>query len=67
MFAQAVVSHQFGHKLELFAIPTYVTNAGRAVSGDASQALFKHAFNVPVGGAIQVEAEPPEAAAAETN
>ena len=48
VFAQAVVSHQFG-RAEIFAVPTFVTNAGRAVSGQASVALFKHAANVPVG------------------
>ena len=53
-FAQAIVSRQFGKRLELTLIPTYVTNAGRAVSGTASVALFKHAFNVPVGIAFLV-------------
>jgi hypothetical protein len=53
-FAQAILSRQFGEKLELFAIPTYVTDAGRAVSGDATVALFKTAFNVPVGAALRI-------------
>lgn len=53
-FAQAIVSRQFGEKLELFAIPTYVTDAGRAISGEATVALFKTAFNVPVGAALRV-------------
>ena len=48
-FAQAIVSRQFGRKAEIFALPTVVSNAGRAVSGDASVALFDYAFNVPVG------------------
>ncbi len=48
-FAQAIVSRQFGRKAELFAIPTFATNAGRAVSGDDSVALFDYAFNMPVG------------------
>ncbi len=48
-FAQAIVSRQFGRKAELFALPTIATNAGRAVSGDASVALFDYAFNMPVG------------------
>ena len=48
-FAQAIVSHQFGRRAELFAIPTFVTKAGRAVSGNSSGALFSNAFNVPVG------------------
>ena len=48
-FAQAIVSRQFGRKAEIFAMPTIATNAGRAVSGDDSVALFDYAFNVPVG------------------
>lgn len=55
LFAQAIVSRQFGNRVELFAIPSYATNAGRAVSGSSSTALFSHAFNVPVGGAIVVK------------
>jgi hypothetical protein len=47
-FAQAIVSRQFGRKAELFLLPTFATNAGRAVNGDASGALFEHAFNMPV-------------------
>ncbi len=53
-FAQAILSRQFGRRLEVTAIPTYVTDAGRAVSGTASTALFKNAFNVPVGIAFMV-------------
>ncbi|MEK6372048.1 MAG: DUF5777 family beta-barrel protein [Acidobacteriota bacterium] len=49
LFAQAIVSRQFGLRAEIFAIPTFVTDAGRAVSGDKSVALFTNAFNVPVG------------------
>lgn len=48
-FAQAIVSRRLGTKAEIFALPTFVTNAGRAVTGDTSGALFEHAFNVPVG------------------
>ncbi len=47
-FAQGIVSRRFG-KAEVFALPTFVTNAGRAVTGETSGALFDHAFNVPVG------------------
>ena len=47
-FAQGIVSRRFG-KAEVFALPTFATNAGRAVTGDTSGALFEHAFNVPVG------------------
>lgn len=66
-FAQAIVSRQFGRKAEVFLLPTFATNAGRAVSGDESVALFEHAFNVPValvwmlrpGFAAVVELTPP--------
>jgi hypothetical protein len=66
-FAQAIVSRQFGRKAEVFLLPTFATNAGRAVTGDESGALFDHAFNVPVafawmlrpGLAAIVEVTPP--------
>jgi hypothetical protein len=48
-FAQAIVTRQFGRKAEVFLLPTFATNAGRAVTGESSGALFEHAFNVPVG------------------
>jgi hypothetical protein len=51
-FVQAIVSRDIGRRFEVFAVPTFATNAGRAVSGDTTGALFKHAFNVPVGGAM---------------
>jgi hypothetical protein len=53
-FAQAIVSHQFGRKAQVFALPTFVTKAGRAVSGETSGALFDTAFNVPVGVAWMI-------------
>jgi hypothetical protein len=53
-FAQAVLSHEFGRRAEIFIVPTYATNAGRAVSTTGSQALFEHAFNVPIGGAFMI-------------
>lgn len=53
VFAQAIASRRLG-RVELFAVPTVVTNAGRAVSGQTSIALFRHAFNVPVGVAVLV-------------
>lgn len=52
VFAQAILSHEFGRSFEIFVVPTYVTKAGRAVSGSSSQALFKSAFNAPVGAAF---------------
>jgi hypothetical protein len=51
-FAQVIVSRTIGGRFEVFALPTFATNAGRAVTGDTTGALFKHAFNVPVGGAV---------------
>src|SRR3954469_17658711 len=52
VFGQLILSRQFGRRFEVFALPSYVTNAGRAVSGQTSAALFDHAFNVPIGGAV---------------
>ncbi|HEV7763841.1 MAG TPA: DUF5777 family beta-barrel protein [Thermoanaerobaculia bacterium] len=54
LFAQAILSRRMG-KVEVFAMPTYVTNAGRTVTGDTSGALFEHAFNVPVGVAYFIK------------
>lgn len=54
LFAQAIASRKFGNRIEVFALPTFATNAGRAVGGDSSIALFEHAFNVPVGIAIMI-------------
>ena len=53
-FVQLVLSRQLGKRAELFVIPTFATNAGRAVAGTQSQALFRHATNVPIGLAIMV-------------
>lgn len=54
-FAQALVSRQFADgKGEVFVMPTFVTKAGRAVTGDASGALFENAFNVPIAFAWRV-------------
>jgi hypothetical protein len=55
VFGQAILSRQFGKRVEIFAMPSYATNAGRAVSGTTSGALFHHAFNVPVGGAFVIK------------
>jgi len=52
IFGQLILSHQFGHKAEIFVIPTYATNAGR--DPNTNGALFKHAFNVPIGAAIMI-------------
>lgn len=52
LFAQAILSRAFGDRWEVFALPTYVTSAGRQGTGDG--ALFKHAFNVPVGAAYML-------------
>lgn len=53
-FAQVILSRQFGHRVEFTVIPTYATDAGRAVSGTASVALFKNAFNVPVSVVVML-------------
>ena len=53
-FAQAMLSRQFGKRAEVTVIPTYVTNAGRAVTATTSTALFKNAFNVPIAMAFNV-------------
>ena len=52
LFAQAIVARQFGRRAEIYALPTFATKAGRAVTGDGSGALFSEAFNVPVGVAL---------------
>lgn len=48
LFAQAILSRRFGSRTELFATPTFVTNAGRVARDNGTGALFEHAFNVPV-------------------
>jgi len=53
-FGQAMISRQFGSRAEVFVIPTYATNAGRAVNGTTSTALFNHAVNVPLGAAVMI-------------
>ena len=53
-FAQAIVSRQFGSRFDLYVVPTWITKAGRVVSGNESVALFKSAFNVPVGALVQI-------------
>lgn len=55
LFAQAIVSRQVGSRLSVYAIPTFVTNAGRATSGTRSVAMFEQAFNIPVGVAFMVQ------------
>ena len=53
LFAQAIISRQFGRRAEIFLHPTIVTNAGRAVTADASGALFENAFNVSISAAVR--------------
>jgi hypothetical protein len=56
-FVQAIASRQFaGGKGEVFVLPTFVTKAGRAVTGDTSGALFENAFNVPIALVWRVRA-----------
>lgn len=54
LFVQAILSRRIGSKAEVFVLPTFATNAGRAVTEDGSGALFENAFNVPVGVAYFV-------------
>ena len=54
-FGQAIVSRQFGRRVAAYAMPTIVTNAGRAASGESAVALFRHAFNVPLGVAVMIQ------------
>jgi hypothetical protein len=54
VFAQAIVSHQFGQRAVVFAVPTFVTNAGRANDNNVSVAQFENAFNVPFGASYQI-------------
>jgi hypothetical protein len=54
LFAQAILSRQFGPRVEVFIAPTYATKAGRAVVDASSQALFKNAFNAPLGAAFMI-------------
>lgn len=53
-FGQLILTRQFGKRAELSILPTYVTNAGRTVTGTTSTALFKNAFNVPIAAAVMV-------------
>lgn len=53
-FAQAIVSRQFGRRAEIYLHPTFVTDAGRAVTADGSGALFENAFNVPISAVIRM-------------
>ena len=53
-FAQAIVSRQFGQRIAVYAMPTFITDAGRASTGDTSGALFETAFNVPVGASFMI-------------
>lgn len=53
-FVQGVASRQFGRRVEVFLLPTVATKAGRQVVGASSIALFRWAFNVPMGLAVTV-------------
>jgi hypothetical protein len=54
LFAQVVLSRQFGRRGAIFIIPTYASNAGRTSVGGETGALFEHAFNVPIGFAVML-------------
>lgn len=53
-FAQAILSRQISRRVEVFVLPTWSSNAGRAIANDRSVALFDHAFNVPLGIAFMI-------------
>lgn len=53
-FAQAIVGRRLTPRLELFAVPTWATDAGRANANETSFARFDHAFNVPLGAAFLI-------------
>lgn len=52
LFVQAIASRRIGPRLELFAIPTWSTDAGRSATDDGSVATFSSAINVPLGAAF---------------
>lgn len=54
-FAQAIVSRQFGSRVDLYVLPTWITNAGRTTNNDRSVALFKSAFNIPFAALVQMK------------
>ena len=53
-FGQAVLSRALGRRVEIVLVPTYATNVGRASAGTSDVALFKNAFNLPVGAAVML-------------
>lgn len=53
-FGQAILSRQFGSRFDFYVVPTYVTNAGQTLANGQPVALFKHAFNAPVGALVQI-------------
>lgn len=54
LFVQAIVSREIGGRFGIYAMPTFATNAGRTAGAETSEALFKQAFNVPVGVAFMM-------------
>lgn len=55
LFAQAILSHEFGRHAEVFIVPTFATKAGRVVNNTTSSAMFKTAFNAPIGAAFMIK------------
>lgn len=51
VFAQATVSRRLGPGIEVFAVPSFATNAGRTATSQSSAALFRSAFSIPLGAA----------------
>ena len=52
VFVQAMAARRLSSRLEVFLVPTWVTNAGRSAAGNTSVSTFEHVFNVPVGVAF---------------
>lgn len=51
-FLQAIASRRIGSQIEIFAIPTISTDAGRSATESGSIATFASAVNVPIGVAF---------------
>lgn len=53
-FVQAILAKRVGERLELYALPTWVTDAGRTATHAGSVATFDSAANVPLGAALLI-------------
>lgn len=53
-FAQGIIARRLTPRFELYAIPTYASDAGRSATELGSVATFEHAVNVPIGAAFSL-------------